>query len=64
MKYSVKIIETLEKTVEVEADNPIDAEQIAEDEWHNAEQYRYPEKFFEVNGKIRGHKIKPKEIER
>ena len=37
MKYSVKIIETLEKTVEVEADNPTEAEQIAEDEWHNGE---------------------------
>lgn len=29
-----------------------------------SEQYRYPERFFEVNGKIRGQKIKPREPER
>ena len=48
MKYSVKIIETLEKTVEVEADNPIDAEQIAEDEWHNGEHILDADNFMEM----------------
>ncbi len=48
MKYSVKIIETLEKTIEVEADNPIDAEQIAEDEWHNGEHILDSDNFMEM----------------
>ena len=48
MKYSVKIIETLEKTVEVEADNSIDAEQIAEDEWHNGEHILDADNFIEM----------------
>ncbi len=48
MRYSVKIIETLEKTVEVEADNPIDAEQIAEDEWHNGEHILDADNFIEM----------------
>lgn len=49
MKYSVKIIETLEKTIEVEAENPIDAEQIAEDEWHNGEHILDADNFIEMH---------------
>ena len=49
MKYSVIIIEALEKTIEVEADNPIDAEQIAEDEWHNGEHILDADNFIEMH---------------
>lgn len=34
MKYLVTVVETLEKTVEVEADNAIDAEEIVKDMYH------------------------------
>ena len=48
MKYNVKIIETLEKTIEVEADDPTAAEQIAEDEWHNGEHVLDADNFIEM----------------
>ena len=36
-KYRVEITETLKLVVEVEADNPDQAEQIVFDAWHNSE---------------------------
>ena len=35
--YKVKITETLEKEVEVEAEDRDEAEQIVSDAWHNSE---------------------------
>ena len=35
--YKVKITETLEKVVEVEAEDRDEAEQIVSDAWHNSE---------------------------
>ena len=35
--YKVKITETLAATVEIEADNELDAEQQVSDCWHNSE---------------------------
>ena len=36
-KYRVTIVVTLKRTVEVEADDQYDAEQIVTDGWHNGE---------------------------
>ena len=36
-KFKVTITETLKRTVEVEADDRYDAEQIVSDGWHNGE---------------------------
>lgn len=37
MKYLVEISETLQRKVEIEADNPSDAIQIAKDKYYNSE---------------------------
>ena len=37
MKYLVEISETLQRKVEIEADNPGDAIQIAKDKYYNSE---------------------------
>ena len=36
MKYKVEITETLKKVVEVEAENPTEAKEIAEENYNNA----------------------------
>lgn len=36
-EFDVTITETLKMTVPIEADDPIEAEQIASDNWHNSE---------------------------
>ena len=36
MMFKVTIIETLKRTVTVEADNRDDAEQMVSDDWHNS----------------------------
>lgn len=47
-KYRVAIIETLRRTVEVEADDPNQAEQIVSDGWHRSEYILGAEDFAEV----------------
>lgn len=37
MKYLVEISETLQRKVEIEADNPSDAIQVAKDKYYNSE---------------------------
>lgn len=37
MKYLVEILETLQRKVEIEADNPGDAIQAAKDKYYNSE---------------------------
>ena len=36
-KYNVTIVETLKKTVEVEAESPEEANQLVTDEWYSGE---------------------------
>lgn len=38
MKYKVEITETLKKVVEVEAENPTEAKQIAKENYKNADE--------------------------
>lgn len=47
-KYRVAIIETLRRIVEVEADDPDQAEQIASDGWHCSKYILGAEDFTEV----------------
>ena len=47
--YKVKIVETLEKVVEVEASNKVEAEQIVCSAWHNSEYILDADNFARVN---------------
>ena len=47
--YKVKITETLEKVVEVEAEDRDEAEQIVSDAWHNSEYILDADNFARVN---------------
>jgi len=57
--YQVEITETLKKTVEIEADNPDEAEEIASQHWKNSEFILDAECFdgveFKTVGKQRSH---------
>lgn len=50
-KYKVIITETLEKVVEVEARDKIEAEQIVSDAWHNSDYILDADDFVEANFK-------------
>ena len=47
-KFMVTIIETLQRTVEVEADNPHEAEQMVSDGWHDSKYVLGSEDFIDV----------------
>ena len=51
-KFMVTIIETLKHTVEIEAINPKDAEQLAYDKWKNSEYILSAENFVDVTFEI------------
>ena len=57
--YQVEITETLKMTVDIEADNPDEAKQIAEQNWRNSDYILDAECFdgveFKTVGKQRSH---------
>lgn len=46
--YKVTITETLKKTVEIQADSRLEAEQMAADAWHHAEYILDADSFADV----------------
>lgn len=61
--YEVTISETLQRTVQVRADNIAEAEAMVEERWRNSEYILGAEDFSEVNFHVAEH-VRERELER